>query len=70
MAYNLIGRLHIGGKNLNNSWKKLSQYLDIEITPIEPTKASVMPESTIQLDVLKFKIKEYNKKHDTDFFIE
>ena len=70
MSYNLIGRLHISGRNLNNNWKKLSQHLDIEITPIEPTKASVITESTIQLDILKFKIQEYNKKHDTDFFIE
>jgi len=65
----LIGRLHINGKNHRNSWKSLSKYLDRKIIPIEPTKALIEIRSRKSLSILRQKLRKYNKKYYTDFFI-
>ena len=64
----LLGRLHINGRNRYNSWKYLSNYLNIKLEPIENTKALAL--TSISISQIKKKLEKYNKQHHTDFFVE
>ena len=67
--YILIGRVHINGKNKNNSWDSLSNYLSKKIVSFENTKALMLIKDSKNLALIKAKIKQYNKKNYTDFFV-
>lgn len=64
----LVGRIHIGGKNVKNSWSQLGKYLKKRIRPIERTKAMLDNEGESK-GKIKRQIDIYNKKYDTDFFV-
>lgn len=66
----LIGRLHIGGRNVKNSWSQLSKHLGKKIVPIEQTKAFIEVRDQQEYGVLKNKLNMYNKQYQTDFFVD
>jgi len=69
MIYKLLGRIHVGGNNSYNTWSRLSQFLNIEICVIEKTKASILINEN-NMRTIANKLNIYNKRYDTDFFIE
>ncbi len=64
----LIGRIHINGRNKQNTWQELAKYLKIKIKRLEDTKAASFTRLTGSH--IKRKLAAYNKKHHTDFFID
>lgn len=69
MQYHLIGRLHIGGKNNKNNFSQLALHLNKKLYPLESTKASILLQDN-EYRIIETKIKKYNQKYNTDFFIE
>lgn len=67
--YVLIGRLHVGGKNVKNSWSQLQKHLNSKLTPIERTKAIIEVAHEEDVRLLKEKLDRYNRRYGTDFFI-
>ena len=64
----LINRIHISERISGNSWRSLRRFLGLrKLTPIEPTKA--VASTTKTKGELNKKLKQYNKKNNTDFFI-
>ena len=68
--FNVIGRLHIGGRNTKNSWSHLQKSLNRKLMPMEKTKAVIEVKGKDDVRLIKERLKKYNNKYDTDFFMD